>query len=106
MQIKKWCEFKRDVYIKRCKTRTVCRRKWSIGGIILTRQKYYRKTCPRVTLCITNPAWTGLGLNRVLHINRLVIKCPMLSSRRKALCGLEHMKFDVFTVACWKCDAV
>ena len=71
--IKKWCKLKRSVYIKSCKTRTVCRRKWNIGGIILTRQKYCRKTCPRATLCTTNPIWTGLGLNPILHINRLVI---------------------------------
>lgn len=101
MQIKKWCELKRGVYRKRCETSTLCRRKWSIGRIILKRQKYCRKACPRATLCITNPAWTGLGLNPVLHINSLVIKCPRFSSRRKALCSLEHMKFDVFTVACW-----
>ena len=60
-----------------------------------------RKTCPRATLCTTNSTWTDLGLNPILHTDRFMTDCPRFPSRRKVLCSLECVKFDVLTVACW-----
>ena len=89
---------------KGCKTRTVCSRKWIIGGIILTKQKYCRKTCPRATLCTTNPTWTGLGLNSILHINRLLIKCLRFSSEEKrcAVWNMWNLMFSQWHAGMWR----
>jgi hypothetical protein len=41
---------------------------------MLETQSTLRKTCPNATSFITNPAWTGMGLNPGLHGEKPVAK--------------------------------